>query len=186
MNVYARRAALENTIGQADPSESAEQIFAAVFYAHYPRVARTIARVIGDKSRAEELAVDVFWKFRRETQAHGNQASGWLHRSAVRAGIDELRRRARHARYERLLRFSDSVTPEDLHAAGEERKQVRAVLAAISARDAELLLLHSDDASYAEIARSLNLNPASVGTLLARARQAFRKEFLKRYGQPIP
>jgi RNA polymerase sigma-70 factor (ECF subfamily) len=60
---------------------------------------------------------------------------------------------------------------------------VRAVLASMPRRDAELLLLRSDDMSYEELAAALSLNPASVGTLLSRARQAFRKEYVKRYGE---
>ena len=46
-----------------------------------------------------------------------------------------------------------------------------------------LLVLRSDGLSYIELASALDLNPASVGTLLARAQQAFRKEDIKRYGQ---
>jgi RNA polymerase sigma-70 factor (ECF subfamily) len=60
---------------------------------------------------------------------------------------------------------------------------VRTVLAAIPKRDAELLLLRSDGSSYGELAGTLSINPASVGTLLSRARQTFRKEYVKRYGQ---
>jgi RNA polymerase sigma-70 factor (ECF subfamily) len=37
--------------------------------------------------------------------------------------------------------------------------------------------------TYAELAAALNLNPASVGALLARAGQAFKKEYVKRYGE---
>ena len=61
---------------------------------------------------------------------------------------------------------------------------MRAVLAAMSRRDAELLLLRSGDYSYDELANALVINAASVGTLLSRAKQAFRKEYVKRYGEP--
>jgi RNA polymerase sigma-70 factor, ECF subfamily len=33
------------------------------------------------------------------------------------------------------------------------------------------------------LAAALKLNPASVGTLLSRAQQAFRKEYIQRYGE---
>ena len=56
------------------------------------------------------------------------------------------------------------------------------MLAVIQPRQAELLLLRSDGLSYAEIAAALEMNPASVGTMLARAQAAFRKEYEKRYG----
>jgi RNA polymerase sigma-70 factor (ECF subfamily) len=65
----------------------------------------------------------------------------------------------------------------------EEQEQVRTVLAALDSRQAELLLLRSSGLSYEEVAAALDLNPASVGTLLSRAQQSFRKEFIKRYGE---
>ena len=60
---------------------------------------------------------------------------------------------------------------------------MRAVLAALETRQSELLLLRGSGLSYAEIAAALELNPSSVGTLLARAQQAFRKEYIERYGE---
>jgi RNA polymerase sigma-70 factor (ECF subfamily) len=45
------------------------------------------------------------------------------------------------------------------------------------------LLLRNQGFSYEEIASALHLNPASVGTLLSRAQMAFRKEYVKRYGE---
>jgi len=157
--------------------------FDAVFFAHYPRITRVIARIIVEPARAEELAVDAFWKLWRTPQAHGEAALGWLHRTAIRLALDELRRRARRARYERLLQLGPQPqTPADLFSATEEQGRVRRVLAALPAQQAEMLLLRSDGFQYDELARALSINPASVGTLLSRAREAFRKEYVKRYG----
>ena len=72
--------------------------------------------------------------------------------------------------------------PERMVAASQEQQQVQAVLAKIRPRDAELLLLRSSGLSYEELAAALELKPASVGTLLNRAQQAFRKEYVKCFG----
>jgi RNA polymerase sigma-70 factor (ECF subfamily) len=150
---------------------------------------RVIARVLRDPARAEELAVEVFLRWSRHANAHGDKAEGWLYRTAVREGLDELRRQTQRARYERLFAFVPSVnahgspTPEDVRAANEEQKTVRRVLSAIDRRQAQLLLLRSEGFSYDELASTLDLNPASVGTLLARAHQGFRKEYIKRNGE---
>jgi RNA polymerase sigma-70 factor (ECF subfamily) len=56
-------------------------------------------------------------------------------------------------------------------------------LGALSPRQAELLLLRSQGLNYDELASTLDLNPASVGTLLSRAQQAFRKEYVEKYGK---
>jgi RNA polymerase sigma-70 factor (ECF subfamily) len=50
-------------------------------------------------------------------------------------------------------------------------------------RQAELLLLRGSGLKYEELAAALNLNPAGVGTMIVRAQQAFRKEYVKRYGK---
>lgn len=78
---------------------------------------------------------------------------------------------------------SGAPDPEQVRAAAEEQEHVRTVLAALNPRQAELLLLRGSGLSYAEVAASLELNPASVGTLISRAQQAFRKEFIQRYGE---
>jgi RNA polymerase sigma-70 factor (ECF subfamily) len=49
-------------------------------------------------------------------------------------------------------------------------------------RQAELLLLRTHGFSYEELASALDLNFSSIGTLLSRAERAFRKEYIKRYG----
>ena len=159
--------------------------FETVFHIHYERIGRVIARVVRDPARAEELAVEVFWKLWRSPEAQGEQVGGWLYRTAVREGLYELRRQLRRARYERLLRFVPGVgTPEEIHAAAEEQQQVRRVLSRLDGRQAELLLLRSHGLSYSEVASALQLNPASVGTLISRAQKAFRREYTRHYGEP--
>jgi RNA polymerase sigma-70 factor (ECF subfamily) len=74
-------------------------------------------------------------------------------------------------------------TPHEIYAALEDQQRVRLVLSVIEPRQAELLLLRCNDLSYQELASTLNLYPASIGTLLSRALQAFRKEFIQRYGK---
>jgi RNA polymerase sigma-70 factor (ECF subfamily) len=177
--VNARSEAVDDTRTEEKPFD-----FEATFDAQYERIARVIARVVRDPARAEELAVEVFLKLWRNPEAHGGRAMGWLYRTAVRQGLDELRRRTRRTRYERLLEFGRHVpTPEDVRTAVEEQAKVRAVLAVIDTRQAELLLLRSHGMSYDEVASALDLSSASIGTLLGRAQQAFRKEYIKRYGQ---
>jgi RNA polymerase sigma-70 factor (ECF subfamily) len=157
--------------------------FEAVFRAEYVRIAGVIARVVRDPARAEELVVEVFLKLWRTPQAQGEKASGWLYRAAVRKGLDELRHRTRRSHYERLVEHARPRNPEEIRTSAEEQERVRLVLAGIPSREAELLLLHSHGLSYAELGCALDLNAASIGTLLNRAHQIFRKEYTKRYGE---
>ncbi len=156
----------------------------AVFIAHYPRIARVLARLVHDRARAEELAVDAFLKWSSRGDAKGDHAAGWIYRTAIRLGLDELRRRSRRDRAEQLVTWwrRPTPTPEDVRAAGEAQRRVRTVLASLRTRDAEMLVLRSEDLRYDEIAALLTLNPSSVGTLLSRAQQTFRQEYVRRYG----
>lgn len=182
----ARELAVRMTGGEA--AEAATVDLDSLFDAQFTRITRVIARVTRDPSRAEELAVDVFVKWSKNPSAHGPHAVGWLYRTATRVALNELRGDTRRQRYERLfallpLARSPVKTPADVHEANESRDQVRVVLATLPRRQAALLILRSDDVSYADIAAALGLNPGSVGTLLARAYAAFQKEYVKRYGQ---
>jgi RNA polymerase sigma-70 factor (ECF subfamily) len=154
-----------------------------IFVAQYSRIARVIARVVQDPARAEDLAVEVFFKLWRTPNAQGKNAEGWLYRVAVRKGLDELRRRTRRNHYESRFGFGRVPSPEELFAVAEEQERVRLVLAIIDPRQAELLLLRSHGLSYDELASALELNAASVGTFLSRAQDAFRKEYVERYGE---
>jgi RNA polymerase sigma-70 factor (ECF subfamily) len=139
--------------------------------------------VIRDPARAEELAVEVFLKWSREPKAQGENAEGWLYRTAVRMGQNELRREMRRGRYEGLVGFfrGSPTTPEELLSARQEEQKVRVVLSVLEPRHPELLLLRGHGLSYDELASALELNPRSVGTLLGRAQQAFRKEYIRLY-----
>jgi RNA polymerase sigma-70 factor (ECF subfamily) len=57
----------------------------------------------------------------------------------------------------------------------ESRRRVRVAVDRLPERERHLLLLRAEGYSYRDIALSLELNEASVGTLLARARTAFRE-----------
>lgn len=154
-----------------------------IFEAYYERTALVITRVIRDPARAEELAVEVFLKWSRRRKHVEEYSPGALYRTAVRVALNELRRQTRQSRYERLFALvRRTATPEELFAAQEEQDRVRFLLGIIDARHAELLVLRSHGLSYGELASALNLNPASIGTFLSRAQQAFRKEYIRRYG----
>jgi DNA-directed RNA polymerase specialized sigma24 family protein len=87
------------------PSETVANVNSAVapfdveslFRAHYARVARIIERVLRDRGRSEELAVEVFLKLWRNQKAQHENVEAWLYRVAVRTGIDKLAARITNA-----------------------------------------------------------------------------------------
>jgi RNA polymerase sigma factor (sigma-70 family) len=167
---------------EAAPDDALD--FDAMFTAHFARVARVVGRVVRDRGRAEDLAVDAFVKWWRHRNMKGERTVGWLYRVAVRLALDELRRTTRRSRFERVIGALRGAppTPEDLHSARDEQQRVRLVLSTLRRRDASLLVLRSDGLAYDEVASALGLNPASIGTLISRAQRAFRTEYVRRYG----
>jgi len=158
--------------------------FDALFQAYYRRLARLLYSVTGDTGRAEEAAAEVFWRLYRKPPPAKTNWEGWLYRAGVRLALDQLKMQRRRARYEAMAAvFGIAVTPHELLEQNEERTRVRQTLAALKPEQAALILLRGEGLSYVELAAALNYRPASVGTALARAEAAFRKEHVKRYGE---
>jgi RNA polymerase sigma-70 factor (ECF subfamily) len=159
-----------------------EREFAALFHGAYRRLARLLYRVTGDYARAEEVASEAFWRLHLKPPPRDTNLEGWLYRTGLRLALDHLKKEHRRARYESLA-AAFRVAEQPAVPSGE-RDRVRSVLAALKPEQARLILLRAEGFLYAEVAAALNLNPASVGTLLARAEAAFRKEYTQRYGIP--
>jgi RNA polymerase sigma-70 factor, ECF subfamily len=158
--------------------------FDALFTANYAPLARVIYRVVGDTDLAEELSAEAFWKLHRSPPASDHNLAGWLYRTGLHLAFDSLKKRRRRAHYEGLAPAPAALqNPEEALRQQEQQGRVRQILAALNPVQTSLLVLRSEGYSLAEMAEMLALNPNSVGTLLARADTAFRKEYVIRYGE---
>jgi RNA polymerase sigma factor (sigma-70 family) len=174
----------EGSLSMSSPEEATRD-FAALFHAYYGRLARLLYRITGDMGRAEEVAAEAFWRFCRKPPPTRTNLPGWLYRTAFRAALDQLKMERRRTRYEGLASMFGIVrTPEQALEQSEEQRRVRQALTGLKPEQVTLILLRSEGFSYAELAAALDLNPTSVGALLARAEVAFQREYVKRHGQP--
>lgn len=175
--------------GPRDNSHSwAEGNFRAVFLEHYDRIVGVLFRLVGDRSRAEEVANDVFWRLYREPalQKEGN-VGGWLYRTASNLGIDTIRAASRRKQYEEAAgregqHVSEGTGPLDRLVREEECRRVRAVLASMKPHQAQVLILRASGLTYKELAESLDVKAISVGTMLNRAEDEFRKRYTELHG----
>lgn len=160
--------------------------FEAFFLMHYPRTVAIARRILGDRAGAEDAAQEAFAQFARRRRPDAPDARGWLYAATTHVALNELRSRRRRARREHVVVALDATLRSAFEGEGDpavilERRDVRALVAAVMARlskrDASLLALRYAGLSYREIAETLHLPEAHVGTLLARAQRAFRKEF---------
>lgn len=160
-----------------------------IFRLQYPRLVALLARITRDRGHAEELASEVFCRLSSRPalfRPDGN-VEAWLYRTAVNLGLDALRVEARRRRKEQaagaeVLRTSGGGGPLAEMLRAEQQARVKAVLEALKPVSARLLLLRHAGLSYADLAVALDLNPASVGTLLARAASEFERKYRQLHG----
>jgi len=175
--------------GERSPAESADTTLERVFRAQYPRLLNLLARMTGDRARAEELASEVFCKLaaRPALFRPQNNLEGWLYRTAMNLGLDALKMNSRRKKKEHAAAIEQARSP----AAGsgplesllreERRVRVRTALAALKPMSARLLLLRYVGFSYRKLAETLKINPASVGQLLLRATSEFKTKYSELY-----
>ena len=158
------------------PSFDAE--FGALFDAHFARVFRVLDRLSGDAELAADLAQEAFMRlYLRGTPPDRPEA--WLVTVALNLMRNALSRRRRRRRLLSVVQgeraHSDPRPLPDGDAdADARRRRARGALDRLTERERRLLLLHADGFTYRDVAHALGLRESSVGTLIARARDAFR------------
>jgi RNA polymerase sigma-70 factor (ECF subfamily) len=164
-----------------------ESDFEALFLSHYQDIYRHLFRILGSRQLAEDVAQETFLRlYDHEFAAnrdHNHNIRAWLYRVATNLAYNALRSERRRAERqaaaarERELQGRVSHDPAETAGRSAERAQVRDVLAELSEREAELLLLRHAGLSYRELADVVGVAPGSVGTLLARAKAAFESKY---------
>jgi RNA polymerase sigma factor (sigma-70 family) len=171
------------TLRESSSKHWDEADFRVVFLQHYARIVAILVRLLGDRSPAEEVANDAFWRLyhQPELQIDGN-VGGWLYRTATNLGIDALRASGRRRQYEgtagRLVEERTLAGPLDDFLREEKCRRVRSVLASIKPAQAQLLILRNSGLSYKELADTLDVKMSSIGTMLIRAEEEFRNRYL--------
>jgi RNA polymerase sigma factor (sigma-70 family) len=152
--------------------------FTAVFEANFARLFRYLDRLSGDPELSADVAQEAFVRLYRRGALPETPAA-WLISVAMNLFRNERNTRGRRRRLLTEARSRHALAdaapaPDDLAVAGETRRRVRATIDRMPERERRLLLLQAEGFSYREIAAGLGIHEASVGTLLARARRAFR------------
>lgn len=137
------------------PEASFHDHFVALFQVHFPRLYRYLDRLSGEPDLAADVAQEAFIRlFRRGSLPDAPEA--WL--ISVAMNLFRNKKSGRHA-----------------VATGESPRRIRAAINGMPERERQLLLLRAEGYSYRDMAEALDLNEASIGTLLARSRAAFRE-----------
>ena len=165
--------------------------FEPFFLQHYPRLVRTLTRLIGKAGQAEELASDAFYRLyqHRQQNAHSDEnPAGWLYRTAVHLGLDALRSNSRRGRREEKAHREDIAarTPDNpLYEllAEEQRERVRTALCRLKPIQGQVLLMSGSGFTCKEMSALLGLKTDSLYVLISRAKAQFEKEYVNLYGR---
>lgn len=156
----------------------------ALFREHHGAVYRAAYRITGNAMDAEDVLQTVFTRLlRREEQPDLSETAGsYLHRAAVNAALDLMRRRKRAKKVdldEVGDRLVDDVQPGPERARGNQelKAQLREAMSRLSPRQAEIFSLrYLEGLGNLEIAKMLGSSQTAIAVLLHRARHRLQKE----------
>jgi RNA polymerase sigma-70 factor, ECF subfamily len=155
-----------------------------LFREHHGAVYRAAYRITGNAMDAEDVLQTVFTRLlRREEQPDLSESAGsYLHRAAVNAALDLMRRRKRSRKVD-LDEVGESLVdtadpgPERLRGSRELKTRLREAMSQLSPRQAEIFTLrYLEGLGNLEIARLLGASQTSIAVLLHRARHRLQKE----------
>lgn len=176
--------AVEAAMRRMEPEPSAPDRLEQIFRDHHAQVFRAAYRITGNNSDAEDVLQTVFLRVLRLERGDdlSDSPASYLHRSAVNAALDLIRSRKTW----KLTSLDDAAPrlvedrdrgPERLHEDAELRSRVRAALAEMSPKMAEIFALrYFEGYDNHEIAHMLRTSRSTVAVLLHRARARLRNE----------
>jgi RNA polymerase sigma-70 factor (ECF subfamily) len=174
----------------AEAGSASDHGFEELFLEHYPRLVKTLLRLVGNAGQAEELAADAFYRLHQHRSQHRSEENpaGWLYRTAMNLGLDALRANSRRSRREEQaqregLTNETSGSPLYQLLAEEQRERVRTVISRLKPIQGQVLLMGSSGFTCKEIAAVLGARPDSLYVLISRARAQFEKEYVSLYGR---
>ena len=180
--------ALINSVPETARAAQAAPSFDEAFTLHHRAVFRAAYALVRDAGLAEDVTQEVFLKLYQHLSALKDEehVRPWLLRVASNTALNAIRSRGRSgAREEEFALAATAVggtEPVGIEADYERRTEIeeaRRALAQIKEPMRSCLLLKQQGLSYREIAQTLSLNEANVGSLIARG----RKEFTRFYGK---
>lgn len=159
--------------------------FDEAFTLHHRTVFRTARSVVQDCGLAEDVTQEVFIRLYKHMDSirDTEMLRPWLIRVALNVARNTIRGNIRaNTRDENYVKEKVESSVYSVESEYEQQTEVNEINRALNRVKEPLrscLVLKQQGLSYREIAESLSLNEASIGTFVARARQ----EFLRFYGK---
>jgi len=172
-------------------AEGNQEAFEILVNRHQTSVLSLIYRFIGDRTRAKDLAQEVFLRVWQSARSYEPKAkfTTWIYRITANLCLNELKS-SRRKKWLQFLRFGDNLentveetlvddtpSPEDLLLAKERSRQITDTLQSLPENQRMVLILKRyDGLSYHEIARVLGCSVSAVESLLVRAKRTLQEK----------
>jgi RNA polymerase sigma-70 factor, ECF subfamily len=155
-----------------------QNAFESLFRQFEHEVFGWILRIVRNRSVAEDVLVEAFWRaYRGRARFDSSRSFGaWMRRIATNAALDQLR----VARRDALASSHDASTPVPTPASDSVRESIQIAFRKLPAKlqiVATLALIEGQP--YAEIADALDLPVGTVKSRVFRATRALREELAR-------
>lgn len=169
-----------------------EESFEELVRRYQRPIAAYVYRMVGDYEAALDLTQEVFIKVYNSLSRYRSEFkfSTWIYKIAHNSAVDHLRRYSSREQslvsefegeQRELPVESRSLSPERESERAERRAEIEQVVRQLPPAYRELVLLrHSHDMSYDEIAEVTGLPLGTVKNRLFRARELMRQQFVER------
>jgi RNA polymerase sigma-70 factor (ECF subfamily) len=170
------------------------QDFERIFREHHELVYRTAFRITGNSEDAEDVLQTLFLRLlgREYPPDIEQNPKGYLHRSAVNISLDIIRARGRSVSGNvAAMRDTRPDHQADRQADRQKdqmdlRESVRAALAELTTKAAEMFVLHHVEGyTTTEIAKLIGTSPSAVAVMLFRARVRLKKAMRMYSGETL-
>lgn len=145
--------------------------------AYQDRIYHVAFRVTGNREDAWDAAQDAFIRAFQGLRSFRREAGfgTWLHRIAVNAALDIVRRRPRTAPEVDALPWTASGDPADEAVRADVQRRVHAAISSLPPEQRTAVVLRDlAGCSYEEVARVLQIPIGTVRSRLSRGRETLR------------
>ena len=152
------------------------------YQAYYKALYQFAYQLTRSDSESKDLVQTVFLKYYEEKKEIRNTKS-WLFKVLYNLFLTTISKNRNHRTIlDSVSRMQTNIADaEEIYERNERERLVTEIITSLPNNESTLLLLYHDGLKYAEIAEVLNINPNSVGKLLARTIKKLVLKFKSEY-----
>jgi RNA polymerase sigma-70 factor (ECF subfamily) len=163
--------------------------FKETYFKYYPELVRYGQQLRLEESEMEDLVQETFLRYHLELgkKVIIRNKRAWLYKVFHNLALSSKQSKISHHKKMKQYQMETSASEHFPDLENQERSDlVFSILEKIPENEKNLLLLYHNGLKYKEIARVLDLNPASVGTMLVRAikklKHLLKSEYYELFG----